>query len=166
MKSLKTLKTFALILLIAALCPFSQTAFGAAKESQTVWTQLARQCETDFAAYEKKMEVLRQDFNFEITRMTQKQYTELDLKSDPRLIFIALSWPGDLSEKDEFWKANQDCANVHWEARKALRAINTDAKEKKSKVEDLKNCVLTRFTRDKLIAPFDQILSCYEKRAR
>ena len=147
------------LLLIILLLPLTVQA------SEPVWAQLERQCESDFAAYERKLETLRKQFDEEVARMSQKQYTELDLQSDPRFIFIALSWPSDLSEKDQFWKANQDCANVHWEARKSLRTFAASPAEKTAHVVDLKNCLLTRFDRTKIVAPFDQIIGCYEKRA-
>ena len=161
------------VLFIVLAVGFSIGAKAAAVEDQwtefsnsNAWEQLAKTCETDQPAFDAKLVKMKKDFVKAIEATPQPEYMKLDDANDPRLIFTALTSPGDLSSKDEFWEGNKDCANVHWEVRKVLSSTIATKKERLGKIEELKNCVLTRFDRKKLVSPVDQLVKCYTERAK
>lgn len=142
---------------------FGQTAWAADKD---LFQPLISACEKSDTQFEEEMRRLRGTLKREIESMNEEQFKEASDRDDPRFIFMAVAFPGDLETKDVFADSYRDCAELHGEARKALQtsAAATRA-ERVEKVDALKTCLLMRYDHKKLLAPTDRILACYQKRA-
>src|ERR1700752_1408527 len=90
------------------------------EEPEKLWQRLEKACDSGWTSFEEFLRQARMDLQKELKSMSQEEYDKRDDKEDPKLVFMSVTWPGDLADHDEFWKSYEDCAKIHFELRKTF----------------------------------------------